>query len=244
MNDRDLRREERATRSLTFLTTNAGDFPPLSVFPLHRLTVKQLLEDLIPAKAGQRPDRTSKSSLLDALLLDFKRISATARAIELRSVRRASLIRSIRCPTASSKTSRFTWTNFSHCGNTTPPPWLKGGDTPEQKAAKAALRQRFLDLSIKSAFVTDLRHDRDAVDKIDERNIQAQQGGVENTAAISDILGKLSIEVDIMDAVVGNVYATQPERLHAWERASRIERDPKRGKKPSPPPADSPPPKE
>lgn len=40
---------------------------------------------IILARAGQAPLRVTKSSLLDALLLDFKRIAATARAIELLS---------------------------------------------------------------------------------------------------------------------------------------------------------------
>jgi hypothetical protein len=37
--------------------------------------------------------------------------------------------------------------------------------------------------------------------------------------------------VDILDPILGNKYETTPEKLHAWERASRVERDPKRGKK-------------
>ncbi|MCX6855425.1 MAG: hypothetical protein NTV80_11035 [Verrucomicrobia bacterium] len=37
--------------------------------------------------------------------------------------------------------------------------------------------------------------------------------------------------MDIIDPILGNKYATNPEKLHAWERASRVERDPKRGKK-------------
>jgi len=39
--------------------------------------------------------------------------------------------------------------------------------------------------------------------------------------------------VDILDPILGNKYETTPEKLHAWERASRVERDPKRGKKPN-----------
>jgi hypothetical protein len=34
--------------------------------------------------------------------------------------------------------------------------------------------------------------------------------------------------VDILDSIMGNIYELQPEKLHAWKRASRVERDPKR----------------
>jgi len=55
------------------------------------------------------------------------------------------------------------------------------------------------------------------------------QEGTEDTATISTQLTAISKEVDIL----GNKYETNPEKLHAWERASRVERDPKRGKKSS-----------
>jgi len=59
------------------------------------------------------------------------------------------------------------------------------------------------------------------------------QEGTEDTATISTQLTAISKEVDILDPILGDKYETNPEKLHAWERASRVERDPKRGKKSS-----------
>ncbi|MFN0075646.1 MAG: hypothetical protein ACKVY0_04145 [Prosthecobacter sp.] len=110
-------------------------------------------------------------------------------------------------------------------------PVADGGDTAEQKAAKAALRARFLQHEIASDFVTDLRSDRDAIDQINQHNTTEVQEGTEDTETISVQLAAISKEMDILDPIIGNKYATNPEKLHAWERASRVERDPKRGKK-------------
>ena len=63
-------------------------------------------------------------------------------------------------------------------------PVANGGDTPEQKVAKAALRSRFLALGINPAFVTNLRRDRDALDEIHEHNRTEVQEGTIDTALI------------------------------------------------------------
>ena len=111
-------------------------------------------------------------------------------------------------------------------------PVAAGGDTAEQKATKAALRAHFLQLEISADFVTDLRQDRDSLDQIDQHNATEIQEGTEDTATITTQLTAISKEVDILDPILGNKYETTPEKLHSWERASRVERNPKRGKKP------------
>ena len=110
-------------------------------------------------------------------------------------------------------------------------PVANGGDTPEQKVAKAALRSRFLALGINPAFVTNLRRDRDALDEIHEHNRTEVQEGTIDTALIDTQLTLINTEVDILDGILGNIYELQPDKLHGWKRASRVERDPQRAKK-------------
>ena len=54
---------------------------------------------------------------------------------------------------------------------------------------------------------------------------------MENTALIGKLLGEISGEVDFLDTIVGNKYQRQPEKLRAWDSASRVERAPVRSKK-------------
>ena len=80
MNDRDIRRYQRATRVVTFGQANDADFTADSLARVHRSGVAAKLADLDLAKAGPVPARVSKSTLLDALVLDFLRIADTAEA--------------------------------------------------------------------------------------------------------------------------------------------------------------------
>ena len=102
-----------------------------------------------------------------------------------------------------------------------------GGDTPAQKTVKAALRARFIALAIAPDFVTDLRQDRDTLDEVHALN------RTEDTELIDEQLTVINTEVDILSPIMANIYELQPEKLHAWKRASRVERDPQRAKKES-----------
>ena len=82
MNDRDIRREERATRVQTFGSENDGDFAAGGKAKTHFGNLDGLLVQLRDAKAGQSPNRVSKQTLLDALGIDLQNIARTARRIE------------------------------------------------------------------------------------------------------------------------------------------------------------------
>jgi hypothetical protein len=64
---------------------NSADFAPTSIVHEHMKKIGNSVALVSAARAGQSLNRVTKASLLDALLLDLKRIAATARAIELRS---------------------------------------------------------------------------------------------------------------------------------------------------------------
>jgi len=83
MNDRDIRRYERATRVQTFGVENDTAFAAGSKAKTHFGNVDGLIGKLDDAKAGQTPTRVSKETLLDSLVLDLKNISRTARSIGL-----------------------------------------------------------------------------------------------------------------------------------------------------------------
>jgi len=69
------------------------------------------------------------------------------------------------------------------------------------------------------------------------RNTKLHQGenqeGIENTAAIGEILVLAANDVQELDTIMHNKYARNPAKLHAWQRTSRVERAPVREKKAS-----------
>ena len=108
-----------------------------------------------------------------------------------------------------------------------------GMEIPVRTRVPAGGTARAIDLrSGETCFVTSLRQDRDALDEIHQHNTTEVQQGTEDTSTISTQLTLISKEVDILDPIMANKYETNPDKLHAWQRASRVERDPKRGKKP------------
>ncbi|HAO79685.1 MAG TPA: hypothetical protein DCQ92_12055 [Verrucomicrobia subdivision 3 bacterium] len=82
MNDHDQRRYDRATRVQTFGRDNTADFTAGSKVTTLFTSLDDLIVKADDAKADQSPNRVSKETLLDGMLLDLKNISRTAREIE------------------------------------------------------------------------------------------------------------------------------------------------------------------
>lgn len=231
MDARDTRRLNRAEKLLTFCEDNFADLASIAPVQEHLGNIRTGVTLVQGAHAGQAPNRITKASLLDSLLLDFKRVSGTARAIELRSDEIGFAVLFKKIPGRVEKDIKAYADSLLALLEDNNAPVEKGGDTPAQKTAKAALRQRFLDLAINPAFVTLLRRDRDALENVGKHNTTEVQEGTEDTALIDAQLTLINIEVDILGPIMANVYELQPEKLHAWKRASRVERDPQRAKK-------------
>jgi hypothetical protein len=102
-------------------------------------------------------------------------------------------------------------------------------DSPATKTAKAALRARFVEYELPNDFVTHLRADRKAIADTNRLNQAETGGGVENTALIDLLLGKINDEIAELEAIMHNKYTRQPEKLRAWQSASHIERAPPAG---------------
>jgi hypothetical protein len=241
MKDRDTRRLTRAENLLLFCDNNKNDYAAFPVVAEHVAKIAVSVSIVINARADQAPKRITKSSVIDALLLDFKRIAATARSIELRDREIGFAVPFNKVPDRVEKDIRPHADALLKLLEDNNKPVADGGDTPEQKTAKAALRARFLALAINPAFVTNLRKDRDALDEVHSHNRTEVQEGTEDTALIDAQLTLINTEVDILDPIIGNIYEFQPEKLHAWERASRVERDPHRAKPDTDEPGPTPP---
>ena len=227
MNDRDQRRYDRLTRVQTFGTENTADFAPASKARTHFTRVDQHITDLNAAKAGQTPARASKETLLEALVLDFKNISRTARAIALSENGFAA---PYRIPDNPSQSAILT-----HADALLTLLEDQATDTTAQKTAKAALRAHFLAYELPADFVEDLRADTDAVRDTTTHNQGETLEGVENTEAIGQLLSEAARDLQELDALIRNKYHRDPAKLRAWQSASHVERAPVREKKTAPP---------
>ncbi len=232
MNDRDKLREDRLTRVQTFGTENTDDFAPGGKAKTLFGRTDQHLLDLVDAKLGQVPGRASKATILEAHWLDFKNIARTSRSVGPAAL--GGSIADYAMPAdfteSAIKTHAERLLRLLEDNNA---PVADGGDTPEQKAVKAARRAKFLEWEIATDFVEDLRADYDALIAANKLNQAENLEGVENTGAISQILLAASKDVDDLDTIMNNKYARKPEKLHAWQTASRVHRSPVREKKPA-----------
>src|SRR5207302_7840900 len=103
------------------------------------------------------------------------------------------------------------------------------------QAAKTALAARFIAHELPGDFVQNLRDDRDAIADAQDTQEAGDQSGVQSTATVGRLIRDGMKERTYLDAIVRNKYARNPDKLAAWESASRIERAPQREKKPAPP---------
>ena len=228
MTDRDILRNDRLDRVQTFGRTNAGDFAPGGKATTLFTRLDQLLDHLGLAKIGQLRTPTTKSTLLDALWLDLKLIAGTSRSAALDDP--AWPAGSYRLPEDRTETLIRT-----HADAILALLEDKTTDTPAELAAKAARRAEFLAYEMESDFVADLRADRDAIDGANLAKTTDNLEGVESTSAIDTLLAEGQKLVSQLDAIMRNKYKRDPDKLHAWQSASHVERSP-RPPKPTPEP--------
>src|SRR5258708_3682871 len=168
------------------------------------------------AKSDQSPNRVSKETLLDGLVIDLKNIARTARDIEKTENGFAAPYRIPDNPAEAAITT--------HADSVLGKIEDKPADSAAVKTAKAALRARFVAYELQNDFVTHLRTDRDAITDANQRNQSEVQDGVGNTKLIDELLGDINDVIGGLDAVMFNKYTRQPEKLRAWQSASHVER--------------------
>lgn len=240
MNDRDIRRAERATRVQIFGKEYAADFAALPKAAECFTALDPIIVKLPAVKVGQLRTPVGKQTLLDALFLDFKDIARTARAIALDEPGFFSA--AFRFPGDYSETTCTTHADsLLELLEDNTAPIADGGDSPAQLTEKAALRSKFIAYALPADFVEDLRSDRDAIDETNTAKHADNFEGVQSTKAIDLLLGEVQTLVTRLDAIMQNLYRRNPEKLRAWQSASHIERAPVREKKTqgtiTPPPA-------
>ena len=79
-------------------------------------------------------------------------------------------------------------------------------------------------------FVAQLRAGRQTIAEANQHNDTENLGGVENTELISQLLSLINDDVVELNTIMHNKYARQPEKVRAWQSASRVERAPQREK--------------
>ena len=231
MDDRNLRRFNRATRVQTFGTANAADFSPGSRAADIFLELDPVITRLTAARVGQLRGPVGKQALIEALTVDFKDIARTSRAIVLDEPGfPADAYRHPADYTESVVTTHADSLLKLLEDNTAPV--ADGGDTPEQLAAKAALRAKFIAYELPADFVEDLRADRDALDACNTGKHSDNLEGVENTSAIDTLLGQAQALITRLDAAIHNKYSRDPDKLRAWKSASHTERAAKKTENP------------
>ena len=222
MNDRDILRHDRLDRVNTFGIENHSDLPAGCEAIARFANVATVSGKLNDFKVGQLRGPASLQTLLDALWLDFKDIARTARAIDLDE---PGFIGSYRLPGDPTESSIKTHADALLARLADAP-----GDIPALLAEKAALRAKFIGKLTPTDFVEDLRADRDAIDGKNLTNTAGNLKGLESTEGIGLLLLEGGQEVTRLDAMMQNLYRSNPAKLHAWLAASRVERSPKRKK--------------
>ena len=231
MNDRENRRYEMFGRVATFGQDHTADFTATSKARTHLKNLADITAQLVTARAHQGGgSATAKSVLVDALRLDLQNIARTANAME---------------PDEPGMTARFPLPDSA-----SPGPVTASGeaflaqfkalptDDAATTAAKAALVAKFIAHELPADFVQDLSDDLDAIANAQDDRESDDEEGLESTAAVGRLIRAGMKEVNYLDAIMRNKYTRYPDKLRAWDAISRIQRAPKREKKPeSPTPA-------
>lgn len=228
MDNRDTLRDERLTRVDIFGDDNHADWPATSATATRFASIKTIRQAIAKALLDQGRLPVGKSTVLDALWADFINITRTARAIarDLPGFAAPYLL-------PGDDTERAIKLHADALLNLLEDnlkPVADGGDTPEQLATKAALRQRFIDYFLPVDFVAHLRADRDLLDQKNKDKISGNDEGNQATGEIEVQLQKGNDEVAHITAALQNLYARDPAKLRSWLAASKVERSPKKKK--------------
>ena len=235
MDNHNIRRFTRSTRVQNFGRVNAADFASGSRTAGLFLELDPVIVKLTDANVGQLRAPVGKPARIEALSSDFKDISRTSRAIKIDEPDFADA--AYRHPATSSETPVTTHADsLLKLLEDDTSPVTGGGDTPDQLAAKAALREKFIAYELPADFVEDLRADRDALAACNTGKHSDNLECIERASAIETLLAQAQSIISRLDAGVQNRYLRDPDKLAAWKSASRTERAAKKAEAPVTPP--------
>ncbi len=221
MDDRNIRRFERATRVKNFGLKITADITPGSKAATLFAELAPIISKLEAARVGQLRSPVGKEALIGALNSDFKDIARTARAIKIDEATfddspYRNPLTTVETPVATHADSLLALLED------------QAADSPAVLAEKAALRAKFIAYELPADFVEDLRADRDALDTCNSGKHSDNLEGVISTSAIDTLLTAAQAIITRLDTVIQNKYRNDPDQLAAWTSASHTQRAPKK----------------
>lgn len=218
MKDREKRRYNTCTNVKAFGLDYLDDLAPDSAGRRYLNDVDAAIIRMDAAKSQQNHPRATASEVLyDALLLDLKAISKTARAIAQDEPAFA---------------DSFTLTTYN------PAALLTAADRFILALEKDGVACRFTALAMPAEFVQNLRDDVATIRKTQLELDSGTTAAVAKTKAVGLGVSEGLKAINYLDAIVTNKYGRNAEIMRAWQTASHIERAPQREKK-TPPTNDS-----
>ena len=232
MDDYSFARYDKFGRVLAFGQKNLADVSATDA-PAHLTRLGTIISDLDDAKAGQGGGSATPVAVLrDVLKLDVQNITRTARALAQDEPNYNVLFR----PPDSHNPQGLLTAADAILGNLIVD---AVNDDAATKTAKAARLAKFIGKGLPADFATRLVADRGQIDDAHKTENNADNDGVENTAAISRLVDEGMKECNNLDAIFHNVYTHNADKLTAWLSASHLQRVAKHAAAPAPaaPPA-------
>lgn len=226
MNERITRRYDKFQREITFFHNHKADFATASEAAKRTENLERIVSGMNDAKAGQGGgSATPKEVLLDALRLDLGNIRALATAIDQDEPGFAE-----RFPTPGNSEASLLTIADKYLAQFV----IDEDDSAAEKAAKTALVARFVAHELPATFVEDLQADLADIAEANQQLASGDLDGVENTAALGRLAREGTKESNYLGAIMRVKYARNPDKLRAWESASRLERAAVRTRKEKP----------
>ncbi len=110
-------------------------------------------------------------------------------------------------------------------------------DDAAATAAKAARLQVFVDHAMPATLVADLQAQLQQIGDVSDTHEESREEGVLSTEEINQLVNQGRIQRNLLGAIFLTVYASNPQKLAAWNSASRVEHSPHHATAPTPTPA-------
>ncbi len=229
MKDRDVRRLERIERVETFLDDHIADFAPGGIVATTLGEIRGIISDLGKASVGQIRTPLTKDEILDDLRIRFKAISLTSRSIHTKYPDFPA--EDFRFPAEDSENAYTTHadhllTLLLDTEDDTPGR-LARKDRPPRPLHRVRDACRLRHLPQRHPHIPQRRQ---------RRKIQRQPRRPRIHRRDRHPPQPRQRRRHHPPRPIQNKYASQPDKIHAWKRASRVESDPSPPEDPEPAP--------
>jgi len=202
--------------SLVFCKTNSNDIPATSKGPGYVTNLTGIYNQLVNAGATQKPVSVAAQNAL-ILALD-KKLDNLATIAEAYAADVPGFDDSFPRP-AHLNPGEVLRTANVYLAALVP----TATDDAATVAAKAARVQVFVDHAQPATLVADLQAQVKAIGTVSGSREASREGGVLSTAQIASLVQEGKKQRNLLDAIFQTVYTNIPEKLAAWNSASRVE---------------------